>query len=284
MDEPGFKLSDAVVAIIGLGLMGGSLALALRGRCRQLNGLDIDPLALELAGRMQLLHTVSSDPQAVLENADLVILACPVPDILAWLERLPAYIRQACVVLDLGSSKRAILAGMQNLPLNFDPIGAHPVCGKESLSLRNAESGLYRGAPFMVTPLARTGDNARQAVQQLVQVLGAELVLEEGENHDRALAATSHLPYLLACALALATPQELRAFVGPGFRSTSRLAGTPSSMMQGVLETNRDHVLEGIRNMQAVLAKMESALMQNDSTGLKAMLDSAQERYQTLIQ
>jgi prephenate dehydrogenase len=284
MDEPEFKLSDAVVAIIGLGLMGGSLALALRGRCRQLNGLDIDPLALELAGRMELLHTVSSDPQAVLENADLVILACPVPDILAWLERLPAYIRQACVVLDLGSSKRAILAGMQNLPLNFDPIGAHPVCGKENLSLRNAESGLYRGAPFMVMPLARTGDNARQAVQQLVQVLGAELVLEEGENHDRALAATSHLPYLLACALALATPQELEAFVGPGFRSTSRLAGTPSSMMQGVLETNRDHVLEGIRNMQAVLAKMESALMQNDSTGLKAMLDSAQERYQTLIQ
>jgi prephenate dehydrogenase len=283
MDEPGFKLSEANVAIIGLGLMGGSMALALQGHCRQLNGLDIDADTLSLAERMKLVQTASSDPQIVLKDADLVILACPVPAILTWLERLPAYIQQPCVVLDLGSSKRAILTGMQELPLNFDPIGAHPICGKETLSLRSAESSLYNDELFVLTPLQRSSLNAKQAAKQLVEVLEARMVMEEGDRHDAALAATSHLPYLISSALALATPPETGRFVGPGFRSTARLAGTPASMMLGVLETNRDQVLERLKDFQAALGQLEQALERDDMPALQNLLDSAQSRYQTLL-
>ena len=145
MDEPGFKLSEANVAIIGLGLMGGSMAMALRGRCGRLSGLDIDADVCALARRMGVVDSVSDDPRAVLADADLVVLACPVPAILSWLERLPEFIQKPCVVLDLGSSKRVILTAMQALPLNFDPIGTHPICGKETLSLRSAENSLYEG-------------------------------------------------------------------------------------------------------------------------------------------
>ena len=154
MDEPGFKLSEANVAIIGLGLMGGSMAMALHGRCRRLSGLDIDADVRALAQRMGVVDSVSDDPRAVLADADLVVLACPVPAILSWLEILPEFIQKTCVVLDLGSSKRTILTAMQALPLNFDPIGTHPICGKETLSLHSAENCPLRGRTFHRNPAA----------------------------------------------------------------------------------------------------------------------------------
>ena len=283
MDEPGFKLSEANVAIIGLGLMGGSMAMALRGRCGRLSGLDIDADVRALARRMGVVDNVSDDPQVVLADADLVILACPVPAILSWLERLPELIHKPCVVLDLGSSKRTILAAMQTLPLNFDPIGAHPICGKETLSLRSAERGLFNDELFVVTPLQRSGLNANQAVQQLVDALEARMLVEDAAQHDAALAATSHLPYLISSALALATAPETGRFVGPGFRSTARLAGTPASMMLGVLETNRDQVLARLKDFQAALGQLEQALERDDLPALQNLLDSAQSRYQTLL-
>jgi len=284
MDEPGFELSEANVAIIGLGLMGGSMAMSLRGNCRHLSGLDIDAEVRALARDMDLVDFVSEDPRAVLMDADLIVLACPVPDILAWLERLPDFVQKSCVILDLGSSKRAILAAMQELPPNFDPIGAHPICGKENLSLRSAECGLYAGELFVVTPLQRSSLNAQQAAQQLVDILEARMLREDAARHDVALAATSHLPYLISSALALATAPETGRFVGPGFRSTARLAGTPSSMMLGVLETNRDQVLARLKDFEAVLGRFQQAIEHDDMPGLKDLLDSAQSRYQTLLQ
>ncbi len=283
MDEPGFKLSEAKVAIIGLGLMGGSMAMALRGRCRRLSGLDIDADVRALAQCMGVVDSVSDDPRAVLADADLVVLACPVPAILSWLERLPEFIQKTCVVLDLGSSKRAILTAMQTLPLNFDPIGTHPICGKETLSLRSAENCLYEGELFIVTPLQRSTLNARQAAQQLVDALEARMLVEDAAQHDAALAVTSHLPYLISSALVLATAPETGRFVGPGFRSTARLAGTPASMMLGVLETNRDLVLARLKDFQAALGQMEQALERDDLPALRTMLDGAQSRYQSLL-
>ncbi|MDK2981381.1 MAG: prephenate dehydrogenase [Chloroflexota bacterium] len=283
MDEPGFKLSEANVAIIGLGLMGGSMAMALHGQCRQLSGLDTDADVRDLAQRMGVVDTVSDDAHAVLADADLVVLACPVPAILTWLERLPEFVKKPCVVLDLGSSKRTILAAMQDLPSNFDPIGAHPICGKETLSLRSAERDLYCGERFVVIPLQRSGSNAKQAAQQLVDALEARLLLEDAASHDAALAATSHIPYLISSALALATAPETGRFVGPGFRSTARLAGTPASMMLGVLETNRDQVLAQLKDFTAALGQMEQALERDDLPALQSLLDSAQARYQTLL-
>ena len=93
MDEPAFKLKNANIAIIGLGLMGGSLALSLKDRCRRLSALDVDLPTLEFARRQEMVHSAGSDPVEILADADLVILACPVPAIVDWLDRLPGYIR-----------------------------------------------------------------------------------------------------------------------------------------------------------------------------------------------
>jgi prephenate dehydrogenase len=279
MNEPDFSLSRSKIAIIGLGLMGGSLALTIKPRCRRLSAYDPDLATLELARRQEIVHLADSDPAKTLADADLVILACPVPSILDWVRRLPDYIQQPCLVLDLGSSKRTIVAALESLPANFDPLGGHPVCGRERLSLANAERFLYRDAPFVLTPLARSSDRARAAALQLVEALGARPIWLDADSHDRVLAATSHLPYLLSSALALATPEDAAPLVGPGFRSTSRLAGTPSSMMLGVLQSNRDNVLAAIDRLQEQLAAVKASLTTDDPAQLTSALDTARSHY-----
>jgi prephenate dehydrogenase len=166
------------------------------------------------------------------------------------------------------------------LPANFDPIGGHPICGRERLSLANAERFLYRDAPFVLTPLSRTSDDARSAALQIVEALGAHPVWLDADDHDCILAATSHLPYLLSSALALVTPEDAAPIIGPGFRSSARLAGTPSSMMLGVLLSNVDNVLSSITNFRRSLDVFESALLDGNRDALKTALDNARNQYQ----
>jgi len=281
--EPDFNLKDANIALIGLGLMGGSLALSLKGRCRRLSALDPDLATLELARRQEIVHMADNDPAKILADAALVILACPVPAIVDWLGSLPEYIQHPCIVLDIGSSKRTIIAALEKLPAHFDPIGGHPICGRERLSLENAERFLYRDASFVLTPLSRTSQRARSAALQIVEALGARPIWLDADDHDRILASTSHLPYLLSSALALATPEDAAPLVGPGFRSTSRLAGTPSSMMLGVLKFNRDNILASIHRLQTELYTIESVLAAGDFTSLETALNNARAKYQNLI-
>ncbi len=283
MKEDDFRLKDSTVAIVGLGLMGGSLAMALKGHCRSLTGIDSHPAALEAARAKKIVDQADSDPANLLPQADLVILAAPVPAIIEWLGDLPAYIQQPCIVMDIGSTKRAILQTMQELPANFEPIGGHPVCGREQLLIQNADPNLYQGAPFIITALDRTTRRALSAAKQIISSVGAHMLELSAEQHDRTLASTSHLPFLLASALTLATSLESAPFIGTGFRSASRLAGTPASMMLGVLESNRDNISSSIQRFRESLSLIESALNSQDSLALENILDQSRHSYENLV-
>jgi len=283
MSQPDFNLADAKVAILGLGLMGGSLALGLRGKCAALYGIDPHLSTLELALSQHIVDYADSDPAKFLPEADLVILSAPVPAILTLLAQLPSFTPNPCIVMDLGSTKRLVVDAMAHLPERFDPIGGHPICGKEKLSLANAERTLYYAAPFLLTPLERTSPRALSAAHQIIDALGAKSKILDAVDHDRILASTSHLPFLISSALALTTPEDVAPFAGPGFKSTSRLAGTPSSMMLGVLRSNRENVLTALRGMQTQLAQIESALASEDFVQLESVLNHANASYQVLI-
>ena len=264
--------------------MGGSLALGLRGKCAALYGIDPHPATLELALSQHIVDYADSDPAKLLPAADLIILSAPVPAILTLLKQLPSLTPNPCIVMDLGSTKKLIVDGMSRLPERFDPIGGHPICGKEQLSLANAERTLYYAAPFLLTPLPRTSPRAASAAHQIIEALSAKAKVIDAPEHDRILASTSHLPFLLSSALALATPQEVASFVGPGFKSTSRLAGTSSSMMLGVLESNRENVLNALHGLQNQLAEVESALASRDFSKLEIILNEAQSKHQVFAQ
>ena len=263
--------------------MGGSLALGLRGKCSALYGIDPHLPTLELALSQQIVDYADSDPAMLLPEADLVILSAPVPAILILLEQLPTYTLNSCIVMDMGSTKKLIVDSISRLPENFDPIGGHPICGKEKLSLANAERTLYYAAPFLLTPLKRTSPRAISAANQIIEAVGAKANVLDSVEHDRILASTSHLPFLISSALALATPNDIASFVGPGFKSTSRLAGTSSSMMLGVLQSNRENVLNALSELEKQLSEIKNALTEEDYSTLESILNRSCSAYQNLI-
>lgn len=263
--------------------MGGSLALALKGKCAALYGIDSDRSTLELALSKQIVDQADSDPKKLFAQADLVILATPVPVILDFIRKLPAHLQTPCIVLDLGSTKREITQAMSTLPDNFDPIGGHPICGKEKLGLENADANLYQNAPFVVSALERTTRRAKSAVQQIVAAIGAKGIEMSADEHDHILASTSHLPFLLSSVLAFSTPQEFASLVGTGFKSTSRLAGTPSHMTMGILQSNRENILHAIQMFRNSLDQIESALRNENYAQLEFLLNQSRSAYQSLV-
>jgi prephenate dehydrogenase len=194
--------------------------------------------------------------------------------------KLPSFIKQNCILIDLGSTKKSIVEAMNGLPENFEVIGAHPICGKEKLGLDNADANLYQSAPFVITPLPRTTSKAKFAATQIISAIGANCIEMSAEAHDHALAFTSHLPFLISSALAKTLPKEYASFIGSGFRSTSRLAGTPSHMMMGILESNKENVLQAIELFRNSLDEFESNLRKEAYLELEKILNQSQIAYQ----
>ena len=267
--------AGAQVAVVGLGLMGGSLALALRGYCKKLLGVDPDPITRAFAVAEGIVDQIHPDPSEILPQADLIVLAAPVGAILELIPQLPGMHSGPAVVLDLGSTKTQICQALADLPDDFEAVGGHPMCGKAVGGIQHAEADLFRWTPFAFTILPNTSERAYKIAQELAIILHSHSVWTGPNTHDSWVAATSHLPYLISSALTSATPPEAAQLVGPGFRSATRLAGSPSSVMMPILETNRDHVLAAIARFRRELDVVEAMLTTSDNPQLQDYLDQA---------
>jgi len=290
MDEPAFALRDATVAIVGLGLMGGSLVLALRSRnacCR------IIAITSNAATRVQVIaRNIADEASADLtraSSADMIILAAPVRTIIAQLPRVGAIARVGAIVLDLGSTKREIVQVMEALPAHIQPIGGHPMCGKEKAGFGAADADLYRNAVFALTPLARTSAQTLALAKSLAETIGARPLVLDPARHDRIAAAISHLPYTLATALML-TADEFAgdddltfALAASGFRDTSRLAASDTTMMLDILLTNRENVAGLMRACSRRLDDLADLIAGGDETTLRARLERAAAKRRELL-
>jgi prephenate dehydrogenase len=269
------RFQDAQVTILGLGLMGGSLAGALRGRCRAVVGVARRAETVETALERGLVDWGTTELTRAVRQADVVILATPVRVILRQLAEIGPLLPEGCVVMDLGSTKAQIVAEMARLPDHVQPLGGHPMCGKEVSGIKAADPALYRGCTFILSPLARTAQAALELGDELARAAGAlPLVLEPGRQ-DFLVATVSHLPYLLACALVstaeTTTSSDPAAWeiVAGGFRDTSRVAGSDVTMMVDILLTNRDKVVEAVNTFQAQLRDLSRLVEAGDQNALR---------------
>ncbi len=276
------RLSECRVAILGLGLMGGSLALALQGKCATRLGIDRDRAVVEAALQAGAIELGACDPGELLPQSDVIVLAAPVLDIVQIITELPALHPGNPIVLDLGSTKRQILAAMEALPERFQPVGGHPMCGKETSGFASAGEDLYQSAPFALVALERTTPRARTIAEEVVQAAGARSLWIDGDTHDGWVAATSHLPYLIASALTAATPRDARPLVGPGLRSTTRLAATSPHMMLDILQTNADVLLPALARFREQLDSLEAMVRQGQWDELRPVLESIVEQQKYL--
>jgi len=281
-----FTIDDARVAIVGLGLMGGSLAAALstQGACRQVVGVARRRSTLTMALDLRFIHKGTSDLQEGVAEADIVVLATPVQDILAKIEVIGSMLKPGCLLMDVGSTKQLICQAMESLPPHVQPMGAHPMCGKETSGLAMADPALYRDRVFVLSPLARTSIQALEMGKTLARSIGARPLILDPRRHDRLVAAISHLPYLLAVTLvnaveALAEDDPLVwKLAASGFRDTSRVAAGDLTMMLDILTTNRDQVLEALEQARSEMSALIRCLKENDVSGLRDALHAARSR------
>lgn len=277
------KLAQTRLTIIGLGMMGGSLAAALKGRCHHITGVDGRRNVVKRAAETGWVDESTDDAASALSTCDLAVLAVPVRASLGILKRIGEDLPRPPRLLDIGSTKVQVLNAMRTLPPEVDPIGGHPLCGKEAAGLEAADGRLYREANFALMPLSRTSSETRALAEEMVLALGAIPITLEEERHDRLVALTSHLPYLLAAALVsramnVAKQDEmLKQLLASGFQDSSRLAASNPTMMLDILLTNHEYILAELEGLQAELDAWRKLLSRNDETALAQRLQGVRQ-------
>lgn len=271
MDKPD-ALENCKIAIIGLGLMGGSFAMAMQNKCKVLVGADPNHSACQYAIDHHIVSEASTHPGDILRHADIIVLAAPVRANIALLDKLPEWVKTPALVIDLSSTKKKIVKKMSTLPENWEAIGGHPMCGKSVAGIENSDPRIFNDATFALTELPSTSKRARDLALQIVHKIGSRPLWIDPAVHDQWTAATSHLPYLIANALASTTPLEASPLVGPGFRSTSRLATSSLEMMLDILNTNQEEVLMALHRFKKQLSILEDALQTLDEASLRSKL------------
>jgi len=266
-----------------LGLMGGSLAGALRGKCRAVVGVARRAETVETALARGLVDRGTTDLASGVREAGVVILATPVRVIVRQLAEIGPLLPEGCLLMDLGSTKAQIVAEMARLPDHVQPLGGHPMCGKEKSGIEVADPALYQGCTFILTPLPRTSEAALALGRALAKAVGACPLMLEPERQDFLVATVSHLPYLLACALvatadATTSPDPAAwEIVAGGYRDTSRVAGSDVTMMVDILLTNREKVLKAVDVCQAQLHGLARLVEAGDEGDLRTTLSAIRE-------
>lgn len=282
MSVSGFRAKQ--LTIVGLGLMGGSLALALRERAETIYGVDPDPDTREYAVRSKVVDCATDDLKTAVADADVVVLCAPVRAILKIVDgRIGAYLRSNTLLIDIGSTKENICDAMASLPIGIQAVGGHPMTGKESSGIEASDATLYKDRPFVLCPSRRTTPAARERALALVEALGAVAIEMDAHQHDHVVAAISHLPYLLSAALVATVAARgeqddaVWRLAAGGFRDMSRLAASDLNMMSDILSTNTQAVATVLAQFRMQLAMIEAMLIAKDEQHLVELLRPPRE-------
>jgi prephenate dehydrogenase len=278
------------LAVIGVGLIGGSFALALKqaNAVSHVVGVGRDPANLKLALERGAIDSIAPDPAAAARGADLILVATPVaqfPKVFASLTDAKA------VVTDAGSTKRDVVAaarkGLGKKISQFVP--AHPIAGAEKSGVAAASAELFRGKRVVLTPLQESSAESISKVEKAWSACGARISRMDADEHDAVLAAVSHLPHLLAFALVHEVARrensaQLFSFAAGGFRDFTRIASSHPEMWRDICIANRDRLLHELRSYSNELGAVQKLLEAGDGAGLEKLFASARAARNKWIQ
>lgn len=270
------------VAVVGLGLIGGSLAAASRRAGAWVQGYDSNGDVGHEAERLGLIDSRSDSLSSVLDGVDLVLLCVPVPAVLNLLPAVDRMTASSALILDTGSVKSAVLDVMEALPGAARAIGGHPLAGKETSGPAAANPDLFRGLPFVLSSSSLTSAETLDRAVEFVAAVGAIPRLMEADRHDEVLARTSHLPQVLASALALCVSGDDAGYAGPGLRDMTRLAGSDPAMWRDILLLNGPRVVTEATGYIARLQDLVTAIAAADGPGIERLLAAGQQSRRAL--
>jgi prephenate dehydrogenase len=275
------------LAVLGVGLIGGSIGLAARERLgARVRGWDPAPGAGKAALERGAVDVAASAPEEALAGAEAAFVAAPVGALPEAVRTALAAAGPDCVVSDVGSTKRAVVAAID------DPrfVGGHPLAGAETAGVRHARADLFAGATWYLTPTPTTQGTLYERLHRLIAALGARPAALDAETHDAMMACVSHLPHVLANVLVAQAARVLSAegerlpATGPSFRDATRVAGAPTGMWRDVYLANADALVGALDDTLARLEAVRAALAAGDGAAIAAWNDAAREDRRRLLE
>ncbi len=265
------------LTIFGVGLIGGSLALALRkaAACTRLVGCSRNSVHLQQAIDLNVIDEFTLDPIEAVRDADVILLAVPMGAMEAIMEQIADHLPPAAIVTDAGSSKASVVAAAARVfgevPEFFVP--AHPIAGREKSGVSAAIANLFVDHKVILTPLDNTCPSAIERVTRMWQTAGAQVQTLGVEQHDLVLAATSHLPHVLAYGLVDTLSEtdyveEIFQFAAGGFRDFSRIASSDPVMWRDICLENKTAILDALQNFQDNLEMLRNSIERSDGNAL----------------
>jgi len=263
------------LAIIGPGLIGGSIGLALhkRGLASHIVGVGRRKESLAKALDLGVATSISTSIAEAVKNADVVVACTPVNQIAGHMLQAAAAAPDCALLTDAGSTKASIVAKVEaSLPKGKRFVGSHPLAGREKNGVDFARADLFEGRVVVVTPTVKTDPADVQAVSEFWQSLGATVISMSPDAHDRALATTSHLPHLVASATAQITPVADLQLTAGGWRDLTRIASGEPDLWSQILLDNRASILKSLAGFEKTMAEFRAALEEADAVKLRQLL------------
>ena len=256
------------IGIVGLGLIGGSLAGALRHAGNEVVGCDTSQDAEDIAVERGYVDAVQGF-ESLASNVDMLILCTPVGETLRTIPASARFMKPDAIMTDVASVKRPVLDAMNSVPRPFRCVGGHPVAGKETSGVRSADPAIFRGAPYAIVPGAVTSQRSIDVLTDLAIGIGARPVQIDAAAHDSVVARMSHLPQVLSSALSISVDDGRdKALAGTGLQSMLRLAGSDEKLWADILAYNHDNVSAAIRDFLEVLEPFAGSIAAGDTESI----------------
>ena len=275
------------VSILGVGLLGGSIGLAIRSRMTssRVAGYGHRSATLEKAIEIGAIDEAHATLPTAVQGADLVILCTPVGMLEEMLRQIAAHLKPGAIVTDVGSTKRSVVTAAEKiLPASVHFVGSHPMAGSEKRGVEYARTDLFEHATCILTPTPNTDAESLAKVEKFWQSLGMKTTILSPEDHDRHLAGISHLPHALAAALVAMQDDAALPLAGKGFLDATRIAGGDGTLWRDILHDNADNMRSALTRLQGELATLLAMLEPTQTAELEQWLNHAAKRRETLLQ
>ncbi len=275
------------ITLVGVGLLGGSLGLALRRRklAKEIAGYVRREASIAECEQAGATDYATTDLLAAVSNADLIILCTPLAQMKSLTRQMLPALKRGAIVSDVGSVKACVVKDVETLihKAGAHFVGSHPMAGGEKQGVLAARAELFENAICVVTPTRKTNATALRKVETLWRDVGARLLRTTPEAHDEFVSRSSHLPHLLAATLANLVlnpklPKEQTKLCATGFRDTTRIASGSPEMWRDIAMTNRKYLLRAVKTFAGDLGKFEKALKQNDAQAIANFFQTAKQR------
>ncbi|MCX5680886.1 MAG: prephenate dehydrogenase/arogenate dehydrogenase family protein [Candidatus Omnitrophica bacterium] len=273
------------VTVIGIGLLGGSLAVAMKKNhlAREVVGVSRRQAALNFAVKNRIVDSGTNNIVKAVENADFVILATPIQTILSLLTSLGPHLKRGCIITDIGSTKTSIVqAAQKHLPNHVLFVGGHPLAGSEKKGVEFSDAALFNQSFCLLTPTDKTNKDALDKVSEVWTRVGSIVKIVSPDEHDSILAHTSHIPHLLAYGLIDSIPSNYLMYGATGLKDTTRIASSTPELWSDICMQNSKNILKSLDEVVKVLASYRKAISVGDENALTDFFKKAKEKRDTL--